>query len=137
MLDDLGLVPALEWQAREVSRNNHLRVTVRADSTFEEWPDDHKTCIYRVVQEALRNVTRHAHAKQVEITLSEDGPALHLKIKDDGRGFTPNRQRGIGLLGMEERVKRLNGMFLASSTPGHGTAINVVLPTPLASGQFS
>ena len=135
MLDDLGLVPALEWQAREVSRTNRLRVTVRADSTFEELPDDHKTCIYRVVQETLRNVTRHAKAKQVQIALTQESAALHLTIKDDGRGFTPDREKGIGLLGMEERVKRLEGEFRVSSAPGSGTTISVVLPTPVSSGQ--
>jgi signal transduction histidine kinase len=128
MLDDLGLVPALEWQAREVSRTEPIRVTVQAESALEELSDDYKTCIYRIVQEALRNVTRHAKAKLVQVALTQDGQALRLTIKDDGRGFTPEREKGIGLLGMEERVKRLDGTFRVQSAPGTGTTINVVLP---------
>jgi signal transduction histidine kinase len=137
MLDDLGLVPALEWQAREVSRTNHLLVKVKADSTLEELSDDHKTCIYRVVQEALRNITRHAKAKHVQIVLTQDDGTLHLVINDDGRGFTPAREKGVGLLGMEERVKRLNGKFRASSALGSGTTIDVVLPILVHTRQLT
>jgi len=135
MLDDLGLVPALEWQAREVSRTDHLRVTVLADSALEELAEDHKTCVYRIVQEALRNVTRHAKAKLVQITLAQSGTSLHLTIKDDGQGFTPAREKGVGLLGMEERVKRLQGKFQVQSAPGNGTTIEVVLPVIGASAD--
>jgi signal transduction histidine kinase len=135
MLDDLGLVPALEWQAREVSRTSHLRVAVEADAALEDLSDDHKTCIYRVVQEALRNVTRHAKAKQVQIALTQNQDMLHLVIKDDGCGFTPDREKGVGLLGMEERVRCLNGKFLIRSAPHNGTAIDVMLPTLVRAGQ--
>ncbi len=134
MLDDLGLIPALEWQAREVSRTNDLRVIVEADSVPEELPDEQKTCIYRVVQEALRNVTRHAKAKHIQIRLSQDAEALRLTIQDDGQGFIPARERGVGLLGMEERVKRLDGSFQVHSQPGNGTAIYVELPRFALSG---
>ena len=128
MLDDLGLVPALEWQAREVARTDHIRVTVEAESAMEELSDDYKTCIYRIVQEALRNVS-DAKAKLVQIALTEEDGALRLTIKDDGRGFMPDlRQKGVGLLGMEERVKRLRGTFQVQSAPGKGAVINVVLP---------
>ena len=132
MLDDLGLIPALEWQAREVWRNADVRVTVRADSVAEELGDEQKTCIYRVVQEALRNVTRHASAKQVEIRLTQNERVLHLTIEDDGQGFSPEREKGVGLLGMQERVRRLNGSFQVNSEPGHGTTIRVDLPVSAA-----
>jgi signal transduction histidine kinase len=128
MLDDLGLIPALEWQAREVSRNNDLRVVVHADAVSEDLPDEHKTCIYRVVQEALRNVTRHANAKTVEIGLGQNDGRLHLTIRDDGQGFRPERERGLGLLGMQERVRRLNGTFDVNSQPERGTTVSIVLP---------
>ena len=128
MLDDLGLLPALEWQAREVSRTESIRVSVQADSALEGLSDDQKTCVYRIVQEALRNVTRHAKAKHVQVALTENESALHLTVKDDGVGFTPEREKGIGLLGMEERVKRLDGTFQVLSTPGGGTTIDVDLP---------
>jgi signal transduction histidine kinase len=135
MLDDLGLVPALEWQAREVARTSHLRVSVQAETALEEMSDDQKTCIYRVVQEALRNATRHAKAKQVQIQLTQDSGTFHLTIKDDGLGFTPEREKGVGLLGMEERVKRLDGKFGVNSAPSNGTTISVVLPILVSSGQ--
>lgn len=135
MLDDLGLVPALEWQAREVARTNYLRVTVQADSALEDVADELKTCIYRVVQEALRNVTRHAHAKTAQIVLTPSDGMLHLTIKDDGRGFRPQREKGMGLLGMEERVKRLSGSFRVQSVPGQGTTIAVLLPLRPSNGS--
>jgi len=133
MLDDLGLVPALQWQAREISRNNNVRIDVQADLSSEHLPDEHKTCIYRVVQEALRNVTRHARAKSVQIRLTRPDGRLHLTIQDDGQGFIPERDKGMGLLGMQERVSHLRGAFELVSRPGKGTVINVELP--LADGQ--
>jgi signal transduction histidine kinase len=133
MLDDLGLVPALQWQAREISRNNNVRIDVQADLSSEHLPDEHKTCIYRVVQEALRNVTRHARAKSVQIRLTHPDGTLHLTIQDDGQGFIPERDKGMGLLGMQERVSHLRGAFELVSRPGKGTVINVELP--LADGQ--
>lgn len=130
MLDDLGLVPALQWQAREVSRNNHIRIDVQADAASEDLPDEHKTCIYRIVQEALRNVTRHARARSVQIQLTHPDGALRLMIQDDGQGFVPEREKGMGLLGMEERVAYLKGVFEVNSQLGKGTVINVNLPLP-------
>jgi signal transduction histidine kinase len=128
MLDDLGLIPALEWQAREMSRTNNLRVTIDADSVPEDLPDEPRTCVYRVVQEALRNVIRHAKANTVQIHLAHDNSALRLTIQDDGEGFSPERERGVGILGMEERVRHLNGVFKMTSQPGQGTTITVLLP---------
>jgi signal transduction histidine kinase len=132
MLDDLGLIPALEWQAREVSRNHDIRVSVRSNSVAEELGDEQKTCVYRVVQEALRNVTRHAHAKSVDIQLVRNGSFLHLTIHDDGLGFSPEREKGMGLLGMQERVRRLHGSFEVDSGPGRGTTVRVDLPVAAA-----
>jgi signal transduction histidine kinase len=130
MLDDLGLIPAVQWQAREVSRNNNIYVQVLAESVPEDLPDDYKTCIYRIVQEALRNVVRHADAKSVRVHLSLTTDNLLLTIKDDGHGFQPQRDKGLGLLGMEERVSHLGGDFQVESRPGEGTSIRVELPVP-------
>lgn len=132
MLDDLGLIPAVQWQAREVSRNNNIYVQVFAESVPEDLPDDYKTCIYRIVQEALRNVVRHAKAKCVRVHLSVTADNLLLAIKDDGHGFEPRREKGLGLLGMEERVSHLGGDFQVESRPGEGTSIRVELPVPQA-----
>lgn len=129
MLDDLGLIPALEWQAREISRTSALHVTVQGvTSSAEDLSDEQKTCVYRVVQEALRNVLRHAKAKQAQVILTEADDTVHLTIQDDGQGFSPVREKGLGLLGMEERVKHLGGVFQVRSSPGQGTAIEVSLP---------
>jgi signal transduction histidine kinase len=131
MLDDLGLIPALQWQAREVSRNSNVFVQVYADSLPDDLPDEHKTCIYRIVQEALRNAVRHAKAKGVRIDLSQKHQSLALTVRDDGEGFFPDREKGIGLLGMEERVTHLHGSFAVESIVGEGTCIRVELPLVL------
>lgn len=128
MLDDLGLIPALEWQAREIWRNHGQRVTIHAEGIPEELADEHKTCVYRVVQEALRNVTRHAKAKSAEVVLRVVGPELELIIRDDGQGFAPERQKGLGLLGIEERVLRLNGSLAIKTQSGSGTTLIVKMP---------
>ncbi len=128
MLDDLGLIPALEWQAREVSRQTGLRVDVAADGVSDQLPEEFKTCIYRVVQEALHNITRHAAAGSVRIAAQQEPGRLLLSIQDDGRGFDVRRSRGLGLLGMEERVAHLGGTLQLISAPGSGTSISVVLP---------
>ncbi len=99
MLDDLGLVPALQWQAREVGRTQNLSVQVYADAVPDDLSDEQKTCVYRVVQEALHNVTRHANARYVEIRLTRREEALLLTIHDDGQGFVPAagaRRRSVG-----------------------------------------
>jgi signal transduction histidine kinase len=128
MLDDLGLIPAVQWQAREVSRTKNIAVQVQADALPDDIPDDYKTCTYRIVQEALHNVVRHAKARSVRIHLGPQGDNLLLTIQDDGQGFTPAREKGVGLLGMEERVKHLHGSFHVDSTRGTGTLIRVELP---------
>lgn len=133
MLDDLGLVPALQWQARETSRTKHISVEVQANSVPDELPEEYKTCIYRIVQEALHNVSRHARAKGVKIYLTEkEGSRLELRIEDDGQGFVPEKEKGLGLLGMEERVIHLQGTFQVESRPGSGTRIHVQLPLSAA-----
>jgi signal transduction histidine kinase len=128
MLDDLGLIPALQWQAREASRTRNLSVQVYAGEVSDDVPDEQKTCIYRIVQEALHNIARHAKAKSVQIRLDQTADHLSLTIQDDGKGFTPSREKGVGLLGMEERVNHLHGTFQINSSLGKGTSIRVQLP---------
>ena len=112
MLDDLGLIPALQWQAREVSRTKDLAVQVQADEVSDDLPDDYKTCVYRLVQEALHNIARHANAKSVDIHLTSGmRDRLLLEIRDDGQGFVPELEKGVGLLGMEERVNASARLF--------------------------
>lgn len=128
MLDDLGLVPALQWQAREVSKRTGMLVNLAADGVSDDLPEQYKTCIYRVVQEALNNCARHAQARSVRITVRQEGARIMISIQDDGKGFRPEIERGIGILGMQERVTHLNGTLEVKSEPGHGTFLAIVLP---------
>lgn len=130
MLDDLGLLPALQWQGREVSRQTGMRVSVGVDETLEELPEAYKTCIYRVVQEALRNCARHAGAVNVRVTVARTGSALDVSVQDDGRGFDATGEKGLGVLGMQERVASLGGEFRISSEPGSGALVFIRLPLP-------
>jgi signal transduction histidine kinase len=128
MLDDFGLVPALKWQAREMAKRTGLHVTVQADDSVDGLPDDHQTCIYRLVQEALNNSSRHASARNVEVRVARDGARVKFSVRDDGAGFDPRLVRGLGLLGMEERVGRLGGQVRVDSQPGRGTMVTAELP---------
>jgi len=128
MLDDLGLVPALQWQAREVSKRTGMRVDLAADQVADDLPEEHKTCVYRVVQEALNNCSKHAAAKMVRVTVHQEASNLLLTVQDDGHGFDSHRARGLGLLGMEERVTHLGGSFQVDSEAGHGTLLTIGLP---------
>jgi signal transduction histidine kinase len=130
MLDDLGLAPALRWQAREVSRRSGVWVEIDAAEVSEDLPEEHKTCIYRVVQEALHNIVRHAGARAVKVSVGQADALVRLDIRDDGRGFDPQREKGMGLLGIQERVARLGGSFQIESHAGEGTSIHIVLPAP-------
>lgn len=130
MLDDLGLIPALRWQGREVARRSGLAVRVEADDDCKFLPDAYRTCIYRIVQEALHNIVKHASAKSAVITFKWTQNSLDLVIADDGKGFRPASEKGMGLLGIEERVGRLAGYLDISSSPGRGTSIHVTLPVP-------
>jgi signal transduction histidine kinase len=133
MLDDLGLVTALRWQAREVSKSTAMDVSVAAELSSDDFPDEYKTCIYRVVQEALHNCARHSHAQTVRIRVQQRaGPqgseAIALSIQDDGQGFDASQIKGLGLLGIQERVHRLGGACRVHSEPGGGTVLPAELP---------
>ena len=128
MLDDLGLVPALQWQAREMSKRSGMGITVDADTVADDLPEEHKTCIYRVVQEALSNCARHALARNVRIQVVQERERIRLSVQDDGRGFDCTHVRGLGLLGMEERVTHLGGRFHLQSEPGRGTRLQIEIP---------
>jgi signal transduction histidine kinase len=131
MLDDLGLIPALEWQAREVSRRTEMEVEVHALNVSERLPDEYTICIYRIVQEALNNAARHASSRTASVTVAQDSRKIQVSIVDQGCGFDTRRVRGLGLVGMDERVKRLGGSLNIASTPGLGTAVKAELPLPI------
>ncbi len=128
MLDDLGLAPALNWHARETTKRTGLNVIVSADEAIDSLPDEHRTCIYRLVQEAVNNAVRHANARTVEVSVQKEGLKVVVSVRDDGAGFDTRFLRGLGLLGMEERVRRLGGRLEISSGQGRGTLVQAALP---------
>jgi signal transduction histidine kinase len=131
MLDDFGLQPALEWHIRDVSRRFGLTVDLTTHGDLDTLPEPHRTCIYRVVQEALTNCVRHARATRVQVQLDRRGEALEASVSDDGSGFEQvSRPTGLGLRGIEERVRDLKGSVTVTTAPRGGTTIRVVLPLP-------
>jgi len=134
MLDDLGLVAALEWQGREVSRRSEMEVAVESENVSDDLPDEYKICVYRLVQEALNNAVRHSHARNARVRVTAGASGIAVAVSDDGRGFDPQRARGLGILGMEERVRRLGGTLNVKSSPGQGAMVTAELPLPVAAG---
>lgn len=132
MLDDLGLIPALEWQAREVSKRTGMLVDTVEENVSETLPETHKTCVYRIVQEALNNCSKHAYAKNVRVVVRQEPRLLRVSIEDDGTGFEANRVRGLGLVGMNERVSQLGGELKVDSSPTTGTRLRIDLPLPIS-----
>lgn len=135
VLDDLGLVSALHWYADTFSQRTELAVRFSADNLPERPPADVETVLYRLVQEGLTNIARHADARQVEIELTGEPQAICLRIRDDGRGFDAARLskpwspgQGLGLRGMRERVKLLGGKLDVDSKPGKGTELRAWVP---------
>jgi signal transduction histidine kinase len=134
MLDDLGLVAALEWQGREVSRRSEMEVAVESENVSDDLPDEYRICVYRLVQEALNNAVRHSQARNATVRVTSNAEGIAVEVKDDGRGFDPAHTRGLGILGMEERVRRLGGTLAVKSAPGQGTLVKAELPLPVAAG---
>jgi signal transduction histidine kinase len=131
MLDDFGLKPALEWLARDVARRCDLRVDLTVDGELEPLPDAHRTGIYRVVQEALTNCVRHARASRVTVTVVGRPSSLELRVDDDGVGADFSAPRaGLGLIGLDERIRELGGRLEIESRAGQGTSLRVTMPVP-------
>lgn len=132
MLDDLGLAPALSWLLKEAARSSGFEVHADIDPAADKLPDAYRTCVYRVVQEALTNASRHSGAGKVELAVKRDNGVVVGTIVDDGCGFDRNmgKGRGLGLLGMEERVRELGGTIRIESSCGQGTRITFRLPSP-------
>jgi signal transduction histidine kinase len=105
-----------------------MNVSVATELESDDLPDEYKTCVYRVVQEALHNCTRHSHATTVRIRVEQKPDRLMLIIEDDGEGFDVTQMKGLGLLGIQERVTRLGGKADVHSKPGIGTILAVELP---------
>lgn len=124
MLDELGLVPALRWQAKEISRRTGLKVKMTAEELIDDLPDASRTCIYRVVQEALNNCVKHANAQEARVVIHRDDGGLSVSVQDNGIGFDTACNKGLGVLGMTERVTGLGGRFHIESELGRGTILS-------------
>jgi len=131
LLDDLGLVPALRWCLDQQAQRADLRAEFFADPALERVDAAIETACFRVAQEALTNVVRHARAQTVSVELHRTPEALHLVVRDDGIGFdvmTADQGASLGLLGMRERVALLAGEMDCKSAPGRGTEIHAFFP---------
>jgi signal transduction histidine kinase len=135
LLDDLGLVAALEWYTQQQARRAGLDAIVQAEVEEGRIHPTLETACFRLAQEAVTNVIRHAHAKTLRVDLRQEGGELHLLVRDDGVGFdvTAMRQPGarvasLGLLGMEERATLIGGGIEFRSTPNRGTEVHAWVP---------
>jgi signal transduction histidine kinase len=142
ILDDLGLSPALHWLARTVSDGAGFAVDVDCDSEYEDSSGDVATLVFRLAQEALNNVAKHANASHVLIKISVHDERLHLLIADDGRGCDAAAVLGpgqstltTGLGSMRERIALFGGTLSLISSPGDGTQLRAILPLQDGSGE--
>ncbi|HTZ59020.1 MAG TPA: sensor histidine kinase [Acidobacteriaceae bacterium] len=136
MLDDLGLEPALRWQTREFSRRCGIPVNLAIEGRLDNLPEPLRLCLYRAIQEALTNCGKHANATRVTVTVRHDDGRVSASVQDNGKGFDKLRLQthGLGLVGMGERVRALQGVITVSSEPGRGTLIS--LEVPLAASRL-
>ena len=131
LLDDLGLVPAIEWLAQDFQSRTKIRCETRLTCGDIILPADCATAIFRISQEALTNVARHAKATRVGISLKKDNNTLILKIQDNGKGIEADEMfapSSLGLMGMRERVRPFGGNLNITGTPKRGTSLKVTLP---------
>jgi PAS domain S-box-containing protein len=138
VLDDLGLAAAIEWQASEFATRNNIRCEVSVPPIDLHLDGDRATATFRIFQECLTNVIRHAQAKSVRVDLCQEDENILLVVKDDGKGFSEagfsNSLGSLGLLGMKERAQFCGGDVQIFSSPGNGTTVTVRVPvdTPRA-----
>jgi len=130
VLDNLGLVPALEMLAERVTKRTGLAVSI-AGELHARLPPTVETALYRIVQEALNNAVKHAHAKSVAIDLQHTPLKVACSVRDDGIGFAKQKQpgmQGLGLIGIRERLNALGGLLRVVSGPQRGTTLLVDIP---------
>lgn len=138
IIDDLGLVAALEWIAEELERDQHIRTKVETRNMERALPPETQILLFRIAQEALNNIRKHARASSVTIRVDGGKKNVKMIVTDDGQGFeAPGKIEGmvsagrLGLMGMHERARLLNGNLLIKSAPEKGTVITVTLPWPV------
>lgn len=131
VLDDLGLVSAAEWLVQEFTQRTGIPCELAVGSPDLELKDPQATAIFRILQESLTNVARHAKAQRVEVALGRADGAVTLSVRDNGRGFNlddPRRPNSFGLMGLRERASLLGGEVRIESQPGRGTVLHVEIP---------
>jgi signal transduction histidine kinase len=129
MLDDFGLQPALEWLTRDFTRRSNVPVELQITGPLDTLSDQHRTCIYRVIQEALTNCVRHARATAIAVVVRAREDTIDVSVSDDGIGLDPSRRAGgFGLRGIEERVRELGGNITLLSAAGQGATLAIKLP---------
>jgi signal transduction histidine kinase len=134
VLDDLGLIPALHTFMKGFRKQTGMRVSLSAFAAVEQLTGERRTVLYRIAQEALNNVSRHARASAVHVKIQKVDGAVCMSIKDDGAGFTPQdtvhskKSKRLGLLGMRERLDMVGGKFSVASVLGKGTTILAQIP---------
>jgi PAS domain S-box-containing protein len=138
MLDDLGLTATLEWQAEEFAARTGIRCRWQPKPAATQLHRDHATALFRIFQEILTNVARHARACSVKLKLVQNADELVLEVADDGKGFDEKKlppHKSLGLLGMRERAAFIGGQVKVCSAPGKGTKIIVTSPVAETSGR--
>ena len=137
ILDDLGLAPAIRWYARSNLEEAGIQVQVNVPEDELNLPQELKTTLFRIAQEAINNIRRHSNAKRAMISLQSDLAQIHLRIQDDGSGFHVAQDQGEalrlhqwGLVGIQERVELVHGSMKLTSNPGSGTLLMVSAPLP-------
>jgi len=131
LLDDLGLAAAIEWQAEAFQQRTGIKCKIKIDPKDITFDRDRNTAIYRIVQETLTNVARHARATAVNVSLKQRNGQLELKVRDNGRGITEQElanPKSFGLIGIRERVKIFGGINIMKGVPGKGTTVTVRMP---------
>ena len=131
MLDDLGLLPAVEWLVESFTQRIGIPCELAVSNAELELPSAHATAVFRIIQESLANVGKHARASRVKVAIECNGSELMLSIRDNGAGFSlqnPRKPNSYGLLGLRERASLLGGKASITSAPGEGTHIEVRLP---------
>jgi PAS domain S-box-containing protein len=140
ILDDLGLVPAVRWVVNDVALRTGMSARLVVEGPERRVHADVALCVFRIVQEAIRNVEHHAGASQLAVALAYENRQLRLAVTDDGRGFDVASRAGqliserFGLVGMQERARLLGGDFQVASTPGRGTRIDACIPVTAGDG---
>ena len=136
VLDELGLEAALREECGAFSTQAGIPCEVQSRGLPISLPEDLSLCLYRVAQESLRNIAKHAEATKVRVALSGGKAGIALRVEDTGDGFDVKEAKGkggLGLISMEERVRLLNGKFNIESHPGQGTTVEAFVPLVIAS----